>query len=73
MRPRPLAVLTVALCAACANDRSRARDQGVSAYGVNYEDRNLFCDNCGAHIEAAYVDVNEPDPDEEDDEVEEVD
>ena len=49
----PLMYLTKtgdALCAECASE------DGTSATPeVNWEDRDLFCDACGARIESAYA------------------
>ena len=53
------------LCVKCAKDnfrlivdstKSNARDDGWCAMGVdiNWEDENLYCANCNAHIESAY-------------------
>ena len=47
------------LCPACANN-SRGDDTSAAfqpiAGDVNWEDPDLFCDDCGAHIHSAYGD-----------------
>lgn len=49
------------LCSKCANDNIKltsdpdaARDWSIVAADINYEDHNLYCDNCSQLIEAAY-------------------
>lgn len=47
------------LCPKCANEFKPERDneeqlQAV-AYGVNWEDRELFCEHCNGRIESAYA------------------
>jgi len=54
------------LCPKCVNKeieqidesvKTNARDGWrVDAADINYEDANLYCDNCNEFIEAAYVD-----------------
>jgi hypothetical protein len=40
-------------CPECAN-RAIDQAQEIVIAGVNYEDNDLFCDDCGRRIESAY-------------------
>jgi phage terminase large subunit GpA-like protein len=48
------------LCPKCANEYKPERDNESQlkpvAYGINWEDAQLFCENCNARIESAYAD-----------------
>jgi hypothetical protein len=47
------------VCASCANnDEDNGREP--SAQGVNWEDSELFCDECGERIESAYAEGDAP-------------
>lgn len=41
------------LCPDCANENDNYTSP-ITAYGVNYEDSELYCDQCGKRIESAY-------------------
>jgi hypothetical protein len=47
------------LCPKCANDYKPGRDTQEQlepvAYGVNWEDSELFCEHCNTRIESAYA------------------
>lgn len=41
------------LCPKCANDNGTS--DPVEAHGVNWEDPDLYCDDCSERIESAYA------------------
>ena len=47
------------LCPACANQYTVGRDNDRQlepvVYGINYEDTELYCENCDRRIESAYA------------------
>jgi hypothetical protein len=43
-----------ALCPKCAN-REVDQSQEPVAHGINWEDADLYCDDCNARIESAYA------------------
>lgn len=43
------------ICATCANKWDEYSTDLI-AYDVNYEDGDLYCENCNAQIECAYCD-----------------
>lgn len=48
------------LCPTCANDNLELTVQDdpqweIVGQEINYEDTELYCDNCGEHIEGAYT------------------
>jgi hypothetical protein len=47
------------LCPKCANAFNPERDNDAQLepveYGVNYEDSQLYCENCNVRIESAYA------------------
>jgi len=58
------------LCSRCANDNIKLTsdpqaedDWRIVAADINYEDPDLFCDNCCERCESAYGDNNEQDKD----------
>jgi len=40
-------------CSDCRNDELD-HDDVVTSHDVNYDDKNLWCDNCSTQIECAY-------------------
>jgi len=60
-----------ALCPKCANENAEQEDDPndpqwfLIAQEANWEDENLFCDACSAHIESAYGDDEEAPPTED--------
>jgi hypothetical protein len=53
------AIMTV-LCPFCANGNNEFSEKLVD-YDCNWEDSELFCDNCNERIESAYGDDNDSD------------
>jgi hypothetical protein len=55
------------LCPKCANEYTPERDNDEQlkpvAFGINYEDAQLYCEHCNKRIESAYAE----DPHEEED------
>jgi hypothetical protein len=49
------------LCASCANGDTDASQAAVE-YGINWEDGELICDDCGNAIECAYPSDGEERP-----------
>lgn len=47
------------MCPACANkyEEDFLWDDPIKAYSVNWEDSDLYCDDCGERIESAYAEV----------------
>ena len=43
------------LCADCANAQGRKHDDPVVAHDANWEDPDLYCDDCSKRIESAYA------------------
>ena len=53
----------VALCYECAEGCAEENEEAVLEKAVNWEDPNLYCDECDCRIESAYAD---PDSEQED-------
>src|SRR5262249_44627177 len=58
------------LCPECANKSDGDVDELTGfkpvAFGVNWEDASLYCDNCSERIESAYAEDAESDDDSDD-------
>lgn len=47
------------LCPDCANQNDeKGNGSKLSCYGINWEDNELYCDDCGTRIESAYMEDN---------------
>ena len=45
-----------ALCPTCANELNDSSQFAIVDYDINYEDSNLYCDQCSKQIQSAYGD-----------------
>lgn len=47
------------LCPRCAGT-AEAEGEAMAACGINWEDPDLYCDECSERIESAYAEPEEP-------------
>lgn len=46
------------VCPDCANKEPLNGSYEIVAYDINWEDSQLYCDDCGGRIESAYAEEN---------------